>query len=403
MKGVRRRATVVSASVATAVALLIVASAMSRSEASSSLQIGVGKNATLEQLYAFLQVSAPVNGNWLPVQLPENCSMEWVVWPSQTHASGFCLGRWEAENSDMCRSVSICNGCELYNLCQQGRKAVDSCTNGDCTVLVYQKNVSQSQRPAEIENCRQQSISCARTPAQDGPYNYRWWVSSTSSHNFVCETQFMAAAKNMVRASGCGCERAKKCVCQTENLVSGVELTKAEGLAELDGQIDHTEPADVLEAHHCETLQDSLSESATERHDKLLVRLNAETDASSRTAFQYTIRLMHELDMFRPTAEEFMESALAVPPCGVVAWLTGPPVCTSQVPAASLSVSDNCVRLLSNHVASGTITEDVFRVCTDALRTISLNSYDDSAADCTGQIQNDVAQFATALLEKANN
>ena len=396
MKGNRRSATAACRSAGVAVGWFIVLATASQSGANAPTDVGIGKSASLQELYAFLQVQEP-DGDWTPLLLPDDCSMEWVVWPNPDYPTGFCLGRWRVTNRDYCRDVDLCL-CETFKQCS-GRRATDVCdrAGSGCTQEVFRHGKSGRQLETEMNSCRQQSSATASSVAAGGPYHYRWRLSATSSE-FVCETQYMAGGMGVVTGPECGCKTARMCECRQEQLASAVELTEPESITDLNARKD---PEDRLDdgSKVCETLQNR-DLSVTARYAKLLADGAAMSDPESRTAFEYTVRLMHELDLVRPSAQEFVESDLAVPPCGVVDWLTVPSACEAEIPADPLAVTENCARLLSSHVQSQTITEELFGLCTEALRTISLHVYSDPA--CSDQVKDDVAAFAAALLDKAN-
>ena len=368
--------------------------------------IGISPHAPLAELYEFLQAQPSPDDNWAPIAAEEECSKDWVVWtpgpddpndPDPPAERRDCLGRWRASNADWCTSEATC-GCAQFATCFSGRKAVESCDlfPGACSQIVFQKNVPADQRNGENLNCRLQTRDIARNAADGGPYHYRWIITAGGGFNFVCKAQYMVTPRRVVTGAECGCQTVGTCQCATEQLASGVGLTQPAGVAELTAQTDLNE--DMLGAASCETFQEQASLAPQARHDALTLGL-ATGDSQSHSAFEYTLRLMHELDMVRPTATELVGSGLAFPQCGVLGWLSVAPSCAAEVPATPFARSNNCARLLSSHVQGGTITEDVFRACTDALRTISLNPYTDTA--CGQDVKAQVAAFATALRDKA--
>lgn len=405
VQGKKRSSTTIWAVAATAVGWLLLASASSSGAVPPT--VGIGRDASLADLYEYLQVPPPRAVNWAPTPMSVECSKDWVVWsdgpndPLPPTNQQICRGRWRGSNHDYCRSAAC--GCEMYRQCSV-RWAMDVCERSGqgstCAEVLYQRNVSEAQRPAERTNCRQQVLSRVRERAGGGPYRYWSQVSANSNFNFVCAAQYAVTPVRTARVPDCGCQTVAMCEnpCRTEAVASSVALTRDEAVIALEDQND-PEDEIVESSLDCETHQDDGSLSASSRYDGLTVGSGA-SDPASRIAFQSTKRLMHELDMMRPTAEDFVRSALAIPGCGVSTWLTTSAACEDQVPVEPFAASINCARLLSSHVGAPTITEDVYRLCTDTLRTIAQAPYSDDT--CRSEVQEDVAQLARALRDKAN-
>jgi hypothetical protein len=372
-------------------------------QATASTVIGIGKNASLAELYAFLQVSPPPSANWTPILRPEECSMDWVLWsdgsvgdPLPPDDEKICLGRWRATHVDQCRG-SHCD-CEVHTpSCQSGRILTDVCmTSANCANVLFQKNIPSPELPAEHARCRQNASDHARMVAEGGPYHYWSRLVQMANGTYVCEAKYMAAKRRILTAPNCGCQQRELCECGRRPIATpDVGSSQTDGILDLLGLLG---TGDSLADIKCETLQQLGALPVSDRYNEIVAGRGT-TDPLSRQAFEYTQRLMHELDLVRPTAEDFMQSTLAAPLCGVERWLTVAEPCRSQVPDEPFLVSNNCARLLSSHVVSPTITDEVFMQCTAALATISQAPYSDTT--CRDDIKEEIAFFSTALLDKA--
>jgi len=403
VKGTRRGFLYTGGAAATAVGCLLVAASPS---GAVSPTVGIGKNATLAELYTYLGVPPPQAASWAPELLPENCSKDWVVWsdgssdPLPPADQQVCLGRWRGSNADYCRDTRC--GCDQFRQCSI-RWAADVCEqSSSCAEVIFQKRVTESQRPAERALCAQQARDRASSRSGGGVYRFWWRVGSNASFNFVCEAQYAVTPLRSARVPDCGCQTATMCEapCRTEAVASAVGLTRPEAATQLEDQNDQEDQIDESSLD-CETRQDEGNLSVSARYTAMTSG-SAAADLGSRLAFQKTKRLMHELDMVRPTAEELVHSALASPGCGVSTWLTtSSGTCADELPFEPFVAANNCARLLASHVVAPTITEDVYRLCTDALRAIAQAPYAD--ATCRSEVQEDVAQLARALRSKANS
>ena len=169
----RRNATATGGyGLATIVGGFLILATASGSGALPSPRVGISKSASLQELYAFLQVPPPQADIWGPPRLPEECSKDWVVWsdgagdPLPVPALQICRGRWRAENRDRCRSYDRC-GCDQYRQCVSGRTVRDTCDQANnCLQVMFQKNVSDSQRIGERDHCRAETSDAARESAE---------------------------------------------------------------------------------------------------------------------------------------------------------------------------------------------------------------------------------------------
>src|SRR5690606_33859441 len=152
------------------------------------------------------------------------------------------------------------------------------------------------------------------------------------------------------------------------------------------------DPEDTLDALSCESLQDAPTLDPTERWTRLQAALAAADDEAARAGIESTMRLLQESALVETAASALVGSELSVPACGVHGWMLESGSCSAEAPPAALAATNNCARLLSEHVPVALLTVEVPQQCFAELRAVSRHAgYDEACGDAARQ---DVARFA---------